>query len=70
VLLAGTLTFVIAALFSNLSRSLGHPSPRFVGWLGFAALLFSFAYAALQAVLVRERDGRAFRGLQTGAGPA
>jgi len=55
VLLAGTLVFVIEALSANLSRSLGHPSPRIFGWLGFAALLFSFGYAALQAVLANER---------------
>jgi sigma-B regulation protein RsbU (phosphoserine phosphatase) len=55
VLLAGTLVFVIEALSSNLFRSLGHPTPRFVGWLGFAALLFSFGYTALQAVLAGER---------------
>jgi sigma-B regulation protein RsbU (phosphoserine phosphatase) len=53
--LAGTLVFVVEALGANLSRSLGHPFPRIVGWLGFAALLFSFGYAALQAVLASER---------------
>ena len=55
VLLAGTLVFVIEALYANLSRSLGHPWPRTAGWLGFAALLFSFGYAALQAVSASER---------------
>ena len=55
VLLAGTLAFVIEALYANLSRSLGLPSPRIVDWLGFAALLFSLGYAALQAVLSSER---------------
>jgi sigma-B regulation protein RsbU (phosphoserine phosphatase) len=56
VLLAGTLVFVIEALSANLSRSLGHPSPRIAGWLGFAALLLSFGYAGLQAV--RASEGR------------
>ncbi len=55
VLLAGTLVFVIEALYANLSRPLGHPSPRIVDWLGFAALLFSIGYVAVQAVLASER---------------
>lgn len=55
VLMAGTLVFVIQALSANLSRSLGYSSPRVFDWLGFAALLFAFGYAALQTVLASER---------------
>jgi sigma-B regulation protein RsbU (phosphoserine phosphatase) len=55
VLLAGTLVFVTEALYANLSRSLGRPWPRTLGWLGFASLLLSFGYAALQAVSASER---------------
>jgi phosphoserine phosphatase RsbU/P len=55
VLLAGTLVFATEGLYANLSRSLGYPSPRLFDWLGFAALLFSFGYVALQNVLASER---------------
>jgi sigma-B regulation protein RsbU (phosphoserine phosphatase) len=55
VLLAGTLAFAVEGLYANLSRSLGYSSPRVLDWLGFAALLFSFGYVALQAVLASER---------------
>jgi len=55
VLLAGTLAFVVEALYANLARTFLLPSPRILSYLGFAALLFSFAYAALQNVLAGER---------------
>ncbi len=55
VLLAGTLVFVLEALYANLARTLALPAPRVLGYLGFAVLLFSFGHAALQNVLAGER---------------
>ncbi len=55
VLAAGTLAFATQALYANLARPLGFPSPRILDVLGFAALLFAFGYAALQVVVDRER---------------
>lgn len=55
VLVAGTLAFAIEALYANLARPLGYPSPRLLGSLGFAALLFAFGWVALQMVVDRER---------------
>jgi phosphoserine phosphatase RsbU/P len=55
VLLAGTVAFAVEGLSSNLSRQLGYPLPRAVDALGFAALLFSFGYVALQTVQASER---------------
>jgi sigma-B regulation protein RsbU (phosphoserine phosphatase) len=55
VLAAGTLAFAIEALYANLARPLGYPSPRFLDSLGFAALLLAFGYVALQLVVDRER---------------
>ena len=55
VLLAGTLLFAMEALFTNVSRPLGYRSSTIWDSLGFAALLFSFAYVALQMVFASER---------------
>jgi sigma-B regulation protein RsbU (phosphoserine phosphatase) len=55
VLAVGTFLFAGEALFVNLSRPFGYGPPRFLDWLGFATLLFSFGYVALQAVDARER---------------
>ena len=55
VLAAGTLTFAIEALYTNLARSFGYPSSRLLDSLGFAVLLFSFGYVALRMVVDRER---------------
>jgi sigma-B regulation protein RsbU (phosphoserine phosphatase) len=55
VLTAGTLIFAIEALFNSLSRPLGFEVPRLLDHLGFAILLFSFGYVALQLVLGQER---------------
>jgi hypothetical protein len=55
VLAVGTLAFATEALYANLVRPLGFDSPRFLGHLGFAALLFSFGYVALQQVVAKER---------------
>ncbi len=55
VLAAGSLLFALEALFVNLSRPLGFQSGRIWDSLGFAVLLFSFAYVALQIVFTGER---------------
>ena len=55
VLLAGTLLFALQALYANVARPLGYPSSRLFDWLGFAALILSFGYVALQSVLAGER---------------
>jgi sigma-B regulation protein RsbU (phosphoserine phosphatase) len=43
------------ALYANLARPMGLDSPRALGHFGFAALLFSFGYVALQQVAANER---------------
>ena len=55
VLVVGTLAFAIEALYVNLGRPVGFRAPRILDHLGFAALLFSFGYVALQQVLITER---------------
>jgi len=55
VLAVGSLLFALEALFVNLSRPLGFESGRIWDSLGFATLLFSFAYVALQIVFTGER---------------
>jgi len=55
VLLAGTLLFAMEALYTNVSRPLGYASSTLWDSLGFAALLFSFAYVSLQMVFASER---------------
>jgi len=55
VLLAGTLLFAMEALYTNVSRPLGYQSSTIWDSLGFAALLFSLGYAALQMVFESER---------------
>jgi sigma-B regulation protein RsbU (phosphoserine phosphatase) len=55
VLLAGTLLFAVEALYSNALRALGYRSSRIWDSLGFAALLFSFGYVALQMFFAGER---------------
>lgn len=55
VLRIGTLVFAIEALYNSLSRPLGFGTPRILDHLGFAILLFSFGYVALQLVLANER---------------
>ena len=57
VLLVGTLAFAIEALYTNLSRPLGYRYQLSSVWdsLGFAALLLSFGYVALQMIFVSER---------------
>ena len=55
VLAIGTLVFALQALSNSLSRPLGFGTARIFDHLGFAILLFSFAYVALQLVLDNER---------------
>jgi sigma-B regulation protein RsbU (phosphoserine phosphatase) len=55
VLAIGTVVFAIEGLWNNLSRLLGFETPRILDHLGFAILLFSFGYVALQLVFANER---------------
>lgn len=55
VLLVGTLVFAMEALYVNLSRPLGYQPSTMWDSLGFAVLLFSFGYVALQMVFASER---------------
>jgi sigma-B regulation protein RsbU (phosphoserine phosphatase) len=55
VLAVGTLVFAVEALYNSLSRPLGFGTPRILDHLGFAILLFSFGYVALQMALANER---------------
>ena len=55
VLAVGAFVFTAEALFVNLGRPLGIRTPPIVDHLGFAALLFSFGYVALQLAFTNER---------------
>ncbi len=55
VLLAGTLIFSVQALFVNLLRPMGYRASFISGSLGFAALLFSYGYVAVQFISANER---------------
>jgi len=55
VLATGMFVFTAEALYANLSRNLGFQTPRILDHLGFAILLFSFGYVALQMVFANER---------------
>jgi phosphoserine phosphatase RsbU/P len=54
VLAAGTIFFAMEALFVNLARPLGYETPQILDDLGFASLLFSLGYVAMQRVYVNE----------------
>jgi sigma-B regulation protein RsbU (phosphoserine phosphatase) len=54
VLATGTFVFTLEALYSNLARNLGFETPLIFDHLGFAMLLFSFGYVALQLVFTNE----------------
>ena len=56
-MVVGTLVFAAEALYFSLSRLLHYhtPTTRLTGSLGFAVLLFSFGYVAMQIVQVSER---------------
>src|SRR5579872_2780127 len=55
VLAIGTFLFAVEALYANLSGSMGLATLRILDHLGFAILLVSFAYVALQVVFTNER---------------
>ena len=54
VLAAGTISFTVEALYVNLARPLGYDPPQILDDLGFAALLFSLGYVAMQRVYANE----------------
>jgi len=53
VLAIGTLVFTMEALYNSLSQTIGYGTARILDDLGFAFLLFSLAYVALQLVLAK-----------------
>jgi phosphoserine phosphatase RsbU/P len=55
VLLVGMLVFAIQAVYTNLARPLGYQTSGILGSLGFAVLLFSLGYVALQIISANER---------------
>ena len=55
VLAPGTLIFALQAVYTNLAGTLHYQALRISGTLGFAVLLFSFSYVALQMVFASER---------------
>jgi phosphoserine phosphatase RsbU/P len=55
VLTVGALIFVAEALYANTARPLNYPVPNLVTSLGFAVLLLSFGYVALEMTVSNER---------------
>ena len=55
VLVIGTFTFAVEALYNNLARPLGFEQYPVLDHIGFAVLLFSLAYVALELVSASER---------------
>jgi len=55
ILAAATLIFAFEVLYTNLSGALHHPTLPLVASLGFAVLLFSLGYVALEIVFTNER---------------
>jgi sigma-B regulation protein RsbU (phosphoserine phosphatase) len=55
VLVVGTFAFAVEALYNNLARPLGFEPLPVLDHLGFAILLFSLAYVALELVFANER---------------
>jgi sigma-B regulation protein RsbU (phosphoserine phosphatase) len=55
ILAAGTLIFALEALYTNLSSVLHYRTLPMVNSLGFAALLFSLGYVALEILFTNER---------------
>ena len=55
VLVPGTLIFALQAVYTNLARTLHYRALSISSTLGFAVLLFSFSYVALQMVFTSER---------------
>jgi phosphoserine phosphatase RsbU/P len=56
VLAVGTFLFAIEALFVNVVRLLGYQPPAIQDALGFAALLFSLGYVAMQKIFPNEQS--------------
>jgi sigma-B regulation protein RsbU (phosphoserine phosphatase) len=56
VLLVGMLFFAIQAVYTNLGRPLGYQTSGMWASLGFAVLLFSLGYVALQIISANERQ--------------
>jgi sigma-B regulation protein RsbU (phosphoserine phosphatase) len=54
VLAFGTIFFAVEALFTNLARPLGYRPPQFLDDIGFAVLILSLGYAAMQIVDANE----------------
>jgi sigma-B regulation protein RsbU (phosphoserine phosphatase) len=55
VLAAGTLVFLIEALWVNVARPLHYQTPRLLDYLAFAVFLLSFGYVAVQIAFANER---------------
>ena len=55
VLTVGTFLFAAQALWTNIARTFDRAVPGIYGSLGFAILLMSFAYVALDMILANER---------------
>lgn len=55
VVVAGTLAFALEALYFNVASALHYRTAPITGALGFAMLLFSFGYVAVQIALSGER---------------
>ncbi len=55
VLTVGSFIFAAEALWTNMARPLNIQVPSILSSLGFAVLLFSFAYVALDMILTNER---------------
>ncbi len=55
VLTAGTFLFAAQALYANLARPLNYVSPGIYGSVGFAVLLLSFGYTAVEMIVNNER---------------
>lgn len=55
ILAVGISVFMVEALYSNLARFLGYKTIPLFGWIGFAVLIFSMAYAAAKMIFSNER---------------
>ena len=55
VLTVGSLIFVAEAIYANIARPLNYPVPNLVNSMGFAVLLLSFGYTAVEMIVTDER---------------
>lgn len=55
ILATGISVFMVEALYSNLARFLDYKTMPYFGWIGFAILIFSMAYAAAKMIFTNER---------------